>query len=94
MRNNLFTPLIHRMAVLSTALILLVAGSPGCSNDDAEEGGILSISEVVLPEQIDTAIGSEVSLSGKGFKSGDVILLRSALVSSTEYTAQVLRVTS
>ena len=94
MRNNLFTPLIHRMAVLSTALILLVAGSPGCSNDDAEEGGILSISGVVIPEQIDTAIGSEVTISGKGFKSGDVILLRSALVSSTEYTAPVLRVTS
>ena len=94
MKNNLFTPMIRRMAAISTVLILFAAWSAGCSKDDTGESGILNISDVVLPEQIDTSVGGEIAVSGKGFKTGDVILLRSALVGSTEYTAPTVRVSA
>ena len=40
MKNNLFTPLIRRMAAISTVLILFAAWSAGCSKDDTGESGI------------------------------------------------------
>lgn len=71
-----------------------MAQSTGCSKEDSEEHGILDISDVVLLDQIYTSIGSEVSISGRGFESGDVVVLRPVLTGSAEYTAPAVLVTS
>ena len=94
MKNNSFTSIIHRLFAVSAALILLMAQSTGCSKEDPEELGILDISDVVLLDQIYTSIGSEVSISGRGFESGDVVVLRPVLTGSAEYTAPAVLVTS
>lgn len=94
MKNNSFTSIIHRLFAVSAALILLMVQSTGCSKEDPEEHGILDISDVVLLDQIYTSIGSEVSISGRGFKSGDVVVLRPVLTGSAEYTAPAVLVTS
>lgn len=94
MKNNSFTSIIHRLFAVSAALILLMAQSTGCSKEDPEEHGILDISDVVLLDQIYTSIGSEVSISGRGFESGDVVVLRPVLTGSAEYTAPAVLVTS
>lgn len=94
MKNNSFTSIIHRLFAVSAALILLMAQSTGCSKEDSEEHGILDISDVVLLDQIYTSIGSEVSISGRGFESGDVVVLRPVLTGSAEYTAPAVLVTS
>lgn len=86
--------MIRRMAALSTILMLLAVWNAGCSKDDTAEGDMLRVTDVVLPGQIDAAIGDPIVISGKGFKTGDAILFCPTLAGSTEYTAPALRVTA
>lgn len=89
-----FTASVPRLFSMFVVILASIVLGMSCTDDASDERGILSISDVVLEKQINTAIGDQVTVSGKGFKSGDAIMLRSTTVNPMEYTATTPQATS
>ncbi|MEN8156804.1 MAG: calcineurin-like phosphoesterase family protein [Bacteroidota bacterium] len=77
--------LIASLAVVGTLFLLSACGPD--DPDDPETG--LSITGVSIPSNIDVLAGGAITITGKGFESGDQIRLTSTTDSAIEYTITV-----
>ncbi|RAV29025.1 metallophosphoesterase [Sinomicrobium soli] len=70
-------------------------GFSSCGNDDDsfDPDNNLNIKKVVIPSGLDVLAGGEMTLSGEGFLTGDLITLTSTVSGGAEYSSTVSSVT-
>ncbi|MCX6333546.1 MAG: calcineurin-like phosphoesterase family protein [Bacteroidia bacterium] len=84
--------------VLKLATIFVIIGVGisfnSCNNDNKVDDKLLKITGVSIPSSLDIVADGEITLTGKGFEVGDLIVFTLKGDAGTEYTSTVTSVTA